>query len=316
MPTLITGGTGFIGAYVAKGLVKRGETVVAYDLVPDPALLKAVLGPDSARVTVVRGDVLDLPLMLRTAREHGVNRVVHLAYVLGTLTERNPALGTRVNVEGTNNVFEMAGFVDAGRVVWASSIAVYGPRSVGSDGVVGAEAPYDPQTIYGACKLTNELASARYAHIYGLDPIGLRFPVVYGPEVRRGWAAFLCHMSYALVSGEKNPVAPRNDQMVCWGYVEDVAEAVMLALDCATVPRRVYTLGGFEATVAEMVDFALMRFPGAKACSPERFAMVRLETRYDLSPAESDLGWRPMVPAEEGMARIVDHYRGLLEENA
>ena len=316
MPTLITGGTGFIGAHVAKGLMARGETVVAYDLMPDPALLKAVLGPELARVTVVRGDILDLPLMVRTARDHKVDKVVHLAYVLGTLTERNPALGTRVNVEGTNNVFEMAGFVEARRVVWASSVAVYGPRSAGSDGVVGADAPYDPQTIYGACKLTNELASSRYSYIYGLDPIGLRFPVVYGPEVRRGWAGFLCDMAAALVRGERYPAVPHNDQMVSWGYVEDIAEAVMLALDCTAVPRRVYTLGGFEATVAEMVDFGLKRFPGAEASPLERFATVRLETRCDLSPAESDLGWQPRVRAEEGMDLIVEHYRRLSRQES
>ena len=309
MPTLITGGTGFISAYVLKRLIARGEPVVAYDQMPDTALLEAVLGPDADRVAVVRGDVLDLPLMVRTAREHQVDKVVHLAYLLGALTERNPALATRVNIEGTNNVFEMAGFLEVRRVVWASSIAVFGPRSAGPDGVVSVDAPYDPQTVYGACKVTNELTARRYAYIYGMEPLGLRFPVVYGPEVRRGWAGFLPNLVADLLQGGRSPTAPFNDHMVNWGYVDDIADAVVLALDAPHTPQRVYTLAGYEATVRSMVDVVLEMFPGVMATPMEGYPMVRLETRFDQSAAKAELGWQPRVTVEEGARRIVEHYR-------
>ena len=279
MSTLITGGTGFVGAYVLKHLLAQGQAVVAYDQMPNTGLLEAVLGQDAGGVQVVRGDVLDLPLMVRTAREHQVDGIVHLAYMLGGMTERNPALATKVNIEGTNNVFEMAGFLGLRRVVWASSIAVYGPRSAGTQGVVGPDAPFDPQTVYGASKLTNELTARRYAHIYGLEPIGLRFPVLYGPEVVRGWAGFLSNLAAGLVRGEDHLSAPRDDHRVNWGYVEDIADAVVRALQVPRPPQRVYTVAGYEATVAEAVDAVLGCFPGAEVAPMEKYPMVRLETR-------------------------------------
>ena len=308
MPTMITGGAGFIGAHVLKRLLTRGEPLVAYDQMPDTALLEAVLGPKLSRVTTVRGDVLDLPFLVRTAQEHRIDKVVHLAYVLGSQTERNPALTTKVNVEGTNNVFEMAGFLGIRRVVWASSVAVFGPRSRGPDGTIGSDSPFDPQTVYGACKLTNELVARRYAHIYGLEPVGLRFPVVYGPEVRRGWAAFIPNLVERLARGESNPPAPRDDQVVNWGYVEDIAGSVVRALEVPPPPRRVYTVAGYEATVGEIVSMVLDMFPGAGAVPLEGYPMVRLETRFDLSEIKTDLDWEPEVTAEEGVRRIVEHY--------
>ena len=308
MATLITGGTGFVGTYVLKRLLAQGEEVVAYDQMPDTALLEAVLGKDAKRVTVVRGDILDLALLLRVAKEHRVDRVLHLAYVLGAANERNPALATRVNVEGTNNAFEMAGLLGVRRVVWASSIAVFGPGSVRADGRVGPDGPFDPQTIYGACKLTNELAARRYAHIYGLEPIGLSFPVVYGPEVRRGWSGFLCDLASSLAQGERHPVAPRNEHMVNWGYVEDIAEAVVVALAAPPPARRVYTVAGSEATVKAAVDSACRLFPGVEVRAMEGYPMVRLETKFDPETISADLGWKPQVDVEEGVRRIVEHY--------
>ena len=211
-------------------------------------------------------------------------------------------------MEGTNNVFEMAGFLGIRRVVWASSVAVVGPRSRRPDGTIWSDAPFDPQTVYGACKLTNELVARRYAYIYGLEPIGLRFPVVYGPEVRRGWAAFIPNLVERLARGEGNPPVPRNDHMVNWGYVEDIANSVVRALEVPSPPQRVYAVAGYEATVGEMVNMALEMFPGADAVPLERHPMVRLETRFDLSEIKMDLDWEPKVTAAEGVRRIVEHY--------
>ena len=312
MSTLITGGTGLIGSYAIKRLVTQGEVLVAYDHIPDMALLEAVLGADVAMVDVVRGDVLDLPFLMRTAREYEVQKVVHLAYLLAAQTEQNPALATRVNVEGTNNVLEMAGSVGVRRVVWASSIGVFGPKSAGPGGVVGADAPWDPETVYGACKVTNEVTARCYAKMYGLEPIGLRFPVVYGPEVRRGWSAFLPNLAASLVQGKRHPVVPLTDHPVNWGYVEDMADAVMIALSAPPQAQGVYTLAGFEATVREVVNVALAMFPGVEAIPMEGYPMPSLRTRFDASPVKSALGWEPKVTVEEGVRRIVNHYRALL----
>lgn len=310
MTVFITGGTGFVGANVLKQLAARGEDGIAYDLYPDHDLLEAVLGPDVAKVKVVQGDILDLPTMVRTARQHKADRIVHLAYALGRATEYSPLHGSRINVEGTDNVFEMAGYVGITRVAWASSIAVFGPRSRGADGVVPLDAPFDPQTIYGGCKITNELSARRYSYIYGLEPVGLRFPVVYGTEIRRGWAAFLCHEAESLLR-TGTAQAPLKDHLVNWGYVDDIAGAVVRALEVPRPPRRVYTLAGFPATVKDISERVASHFPGGKLESMD-YPLVWLETNFDLSATRADLGWEPVVDPDEGTRRIVEYYRAKL----
>ena len=311
MSTLITGGTGFIGSHTLRQLAGKGETLVAYDLTPDHKILQAVLGEDASKVAVVQGDILDLPLMVRTAREHEIDKVIHLAYVLGAQTEQNPGLATRVNIEGTNNVFEMAGIVGARRVVWASSIAVYGPKNQGQDGIVGTDAPYDPQSVYGATKVTNEITARRYAEIYGLETIGLRFPMVYGPEVRRGRAGFLSDLAYSLLSDEGPVSTPPFDQPLNWGYVDEIADAIARALGGPSSTQHTYTLAGFEATVGQMINMVLEIVPGSKNVAVEGAVRSRLQSRFDGSAARAELGWEARVTLQEGISRIVEHYRSM-----
>ena len=130
MSTLIIGGGSFIGASVVRDLLARDEPVIAYDVdVRDNAIHRILPSALLARVTFVQGDVLDVLGLLHTAREHRVRDMVHLAAALIPTCEAQPALGTRVNVDGFNNVLEVARVIEARRVVWASSIAVYGPQS-------------------------------------------------------------------------------------------------------------------------------------------------------------------------------------------
>ena len=242
MACLITGGTGFIGALVAKKLVAQGETVIAYDLAASRSYLELVLTPhELEQVTIVHGDVLDLPLLIRSARYYHIDKIVHLAYMLARTTEQNPAHGCRVNVEGTNNVFETATIVGAPRVVWASSITVFGPKSVGSNGIVANDAAFAPVTIYGATKIVNEMTARRYARSQGLEPIGLRLPVVYGPEAKQGWAAFLSKLIENLAKGLPG-TAPQSEGLIPWIYIEDVAQAVFLAIHAQKSDTLVFNL--------------------------------------------------------------------------
>lgn len=123
MAFLVTGGTGFIGSHLVRRLVEMGCEVVIYDVSPKTAALGEVAG----EVDVVRGDVLDVVSLMDTIKGHGVDRIVHLAYLLITESRENPTRALRVNCEGTNNAFEAARLMGMRRVVWASSAAVYGP---------------------------------------------------------------------------------------------------------------------------------------------------------------------------------------------
>src|SRR5262244_4500812 len=125
MTTLITGGTGLIGAALADQLLANGERVVLFD-VALPEARVAPLRRYGDRLELARGDVQAVAELISTIRAHEVTAVVHLAYVLGAVGNAEPERATRINMLGTVNALEAARLAGVSRVLLASSIAVYG----------------------------------------------------------------------------------------------------------------------------------------------------------------------------------------------
>src|SRR5579884_3814442 len=86
--TMITGGTGFIGAHLARELLEAGDKVVLFDLAPDVPMLRSI--GIEGELPIVRGDVTYLQDLLRTIRVHHVDRIAHTAYIIGPENEDNP----------------------------------------------------------------------------------------------------------------------------------------------------------------------------------------------------------------------------------
>jgi UDP-glucose 4-epimerase len=190
MSTLLVGGGSFIGAHVVRDLLATGDRVVAYDLdVRDNAIHRILAPAELARVTFVPGDVLDPIGLLHAAKTHEVRDIVHLAAALIPTCQVQPALGVRVNVDGFNHVLEVARVIGARRVVWASSIAVYGPQSR-YEGEPDEDAAHWPSTVYGATKSMNEFMARHYHQAFGVESVGFRFTVVYGAWRMRGALAY------------------------------------------------------------------------------------------------------------------------------
>src|SRR5439155_6788509 len=153
----------------------EGERVVAYDVDVRDNAVHRILAPDElARVRFVQGDVLDPLGLLHAARDDEVRDIVHLAAALIPTCQAQPALGVRINVDGFNHVLELARVIGARRVVWASSIAVYGPQSR-YEGEPDEDAPHGPTTVYGATKSMNEFMARHYHEAFGVESVGLRF---------------------------------------------------------------------------------------------------------------------------------------------
>ena len=311
MNYFVSGGTGFVGAYVVRDLLRAGHDVTVYDLAPNLDFLGDVLGEPPRDVRVVAGDVRDMPLLLRTMREAEPRRVVHLASTLGAGSELNPLRTVQVNLEGTIHAFEAALDCGAEKVVWASSIAVFGPTKLRPEEGVANDAYHAPVGLYGACKSFLEQLSGNYRRERGLDSVGLRFSIVYGYgkalTVDRGSrAVHLTELIEKPALGEP-AVVPHGDDAQNLLYVEDAARAVVLASQTLGTSPAGLNVGGEDvlvrdaaAIVQELLPAAEIRvLPGVRDGS----------AGYELETTEQEIGYRPEFPLRQGLRRTINALR-------
>lgn len=243
MRILVTGVAGFIGSWVARSLLDRGFEVVGIDVSDERHRLR-MLGVD---IPVRRVDVRDREGLEGLVRAEPPQAVIHLAALQIPGCRADPHTCVEVNVGGMVNLLELAK-AHGIPVVYASSAAVYGPRS---DGPLGEEEGIQPQTLYGVFKRADEGCAEVYAREYGVRSAGLRPYVVYGPGRDRGLTADITQALWAAVRGE--PFRIRFGGRIALQYAGDVAEAFVR---CALQPpagARVYNLRGTVATVEEVV---------------------------------------------------------------
>ncbi len=264
MQVLITGGTGIIGGTTARLLAGRGHSVRLLDVAPDPG------APSWAGdVEVVRGDVMSFGDVGDAAT--GADAIVHLAYSLGEATNRRPYAATQLNIQGTSTVLEAARLLGVGRVVLASSVAVYG-----SDEMYTSEelpltedaAPYlaPGMPLYGAGKQYLERLAEVYRTTHGLLGIGIRPSPVYGPGGVRGVSGWLSGVIEKAAVGETVSV-DRGDAKISLVHVDDVAEqlARLVEIDAAAFTvRHFFNTGGDATTMRELAALVQELVPEAR----------------------------------------------------
>src|SRR5262245_7183876 len=183
MRVLITGGYGFIGSWIIRRLLARGDDVFVYDLAENPRRLDLILTPEQlAKVAYVPGDVTDAARLSAAVGEKQITHIIHLAGLQVPTCRADPILGAKVNVIGTLAVFEAAKAhrTLVKRVVYASSAAVYGPQTDYTSGNVADDVKLTPTTHYGYFKCCNE-GNARIYHLdHQISSVGLRPWTVYG----------------------------------------------------------------------------------------------------------------------------------------
>ncbi|MEM2364074.1 MAG: NAD(P)-dependent oxidoreductase [Candidatus Bathyarchaeia archaeon] len=316
MRVLITGGTGWLGFYVTERFVREGYEVICYDLKPSP--FPDFIRVDPGKARVVKGDILELPHLLRTARENEVEGIVHLAFVLNEPLMREFPLSVahRINVEGTMKVLEVARLLDL-RLVFASSGAVFGDRPDAKPLREDDIRLENIDRIYAANKIMCEAIVNSYVSAYGLDAVSMRPGMMYGPGM---WMRYpIAILLERAIYGMSTRLPFGGDMPFDWIYGKDAAKAFFLGYSVRPIRHRVfnisdgkgYTLRETAEVVRRLIPNAVIEIgPGLVDKSRldsidvedlrNFFRIMPLRGPMDSSRMREELGFKPDYTLESG----------------
>jgi CDP-glucose 4,6-dehydratase len=304
---LVTGGSGFIGAWLVGALVDRGERVLVVDRDPTRSLLGY-----RGRVEVVVGDVCSDGVVARALAEYSVGGVFHLAaQTLVGPAHREPVPTFDANIRGTWMVLEACrASPEVSRVVVASSDKAYGR----SDELPHREAhPLRPVFPYEVSKAACDMLARSYWHTFGLPVAVTRFANVYGGgDLNR--SRLIPEAACAALAGRppviRSDGSPERDFL----YVEDAVAAYLAiwdALERGHGHGEAFNAGGGEPhRVLDVVEL-VCRLAGAEV-EPEVLGIAdgEIDRQWvDSSKLTGLTGWRPKVPLELGLTRTIEWYR-------
>jgi len=310
----VTGAAGFIGGHLAEELLRQGHEVVGLDDFSSGKRENAALLARHPSFTLVEGSIADPDAALRAVA--GATWVFHLAAIPSVpLSVAEPERTNAVNVGGTVNLLEIARKAGVQRVVLACSCAAYGdgPEQPKHEGLVPR-----PMSPYAAQKIACELYAQTYTRAYGLPCVALRFFNVYGPrqDPKSEYAAAIPRFTTRLLKGQRPIVFGDGLQTRDFVHISDVVRANLLAATSDKAPGEIVNVAsGVSSSLVDLIA-TLKQVIGSSAAGLEiehqapRAGDLR-ESSADISKARAVLGYEPRVQLEEGLAGVVEFFRGV-----
>ena len=253
---LIMGGYGCIGSETAKWLLKNSDAAVVIcsrNMSPNRSE-RVFHDADRSRLTFIKADVSDLSRLQQILTEQEITHVVHMAALQTPDCNAHRDLGLQINLAGTQNLIEAmkASGLALERYIFASSIAVYGPRAAYPAGRVPMLAEPQPVNVYGAWKLAGEQISKFFCEDTGVSTLSLRAGVLYGPGRDAGLTASPTTAMKCVALGLpfEIPFHSRQDYL----YAPDVGGAVGIAVLEAFDGYGVFTLPSHTLKTDEIVE--------------------------------------------------------------
>jgi nucleoside-diphosphate-sugar epimerase len=255
MSVFIAGGTGFIGRRLTRSLVAQGETVTVMDIAPQEGKFDDLGG----KVKIVRGDISQFDdIMDKMAAAEAV-RVINLAYYIGN--HHPPHVAMKLNVIGMDNFFEAARLTGAKRVVYASSLAVYGFQRHYGEREVDEEDFKHGDNQYAMHKIFNEWQAQDYRDKFGMSITGVRPTNVSGPDKIFG---SIDHVQ-CVVRPARGKVAnfPYADYTRLPIHVDDITEIFQRVLMADDPKHSLYNSGGTTITMGDLAEMVREYLPDA-----------------------------------------------------
>ena len=316
---VVTGGISLIGSHVADQLLAGGaREVVLLDnfSLGSTDMIGHLLEDD--RVTLIRGDITRLNEVMDAFV--GADGVFAIAGFLTLPFSNNPGLGIEVNALGHFNLLEAARHQGVKKVIFSSSVATYGDPE---PGLIDETRPYrfhtmsPPGVLYGATKIMGETLGRLYSDRHGVQSVSLRYATVYGERQHyRGVNALYIIDAYDKIARGEAPAIPGDGSEVHdYIHVADVARANLMAMESEATGEAYNVATGVATNLNRLVEI-ICEITGSdiKPVYEDKAGAVRVTTSseldFSIEKIARDIGWKPEVSIEEGIARLIAWRRG------
>lgn len=289
----ILGGTGLVGSATAACAARAGFAVTVMSRAR-PACV-----PDGT--SWLPADVTQPQTLAPALERSRPDVLVHLASYLQFACDGNPQEAIRVNVDGMLNVLEACRSMGVRRVVFGSSIAVYGQR----EDLMREEDPVPSGVgLYGLTKRLAEMLGERYRALHGLEFVALRYSGVFGPgESHSPGMALVRHRIKQCALGRDVRIeGASGDERIHLTHSTDAAEATLRAATSRSPSHLVYNVAGPEQNYVTLRDFHRAVCDVAPGSGrPLWSGSARSAGPADTTRARTDFGWTPAVTLHEGL---------------
>ena len=313
MATLVTGGTGFVGANIVKDLANNGHDVVSFDINGPAQLLQQFIGEAASKITFIQGDIVDSASIQLLGQRHQIDKIVHAAVYTVNRTaleiERSRDV-IAINLEGTANLLELARTQKVRRFVYVSSGAAYG-TALPSDQTLNEETPPAPDNLYGITKFSSEMITRRYGELHGLSTVSVRLSTPYGPMERVTGHRAVMSVFYDWI-GRAVRGTTISPQDLAGGrdyiYISDIANGIRTVLDATSLPHNLYNITtGIWVTYQQILDAVVELSPETVFEVPPLRPADSVGEGYSRGPLSGhrlfeDLRWTPKFELKEGLA--------------
>ncbi len=307
---LVTGGAGFIGSHIVRGLLNTGHSVRVLDNLSTGN--RGNLEEVSDRVDFIEGDVTD-PIACKEALS-GVERVFHQAALASVPLSLERPLDTHLAcATGTLNILNESVKAKVRKFVYAASSSAYGDQPTSSKRESDLPMTLSP---YAVAKLCGEYYCQAYFHSFGLETVGLRYFNVFGPrqDPDSPYSAVIPIFVSRILSGQSAIVYGDGLQSRDFTFVANVVHGNLLAAERPNIGGRIFNLAdGRQTTLNQLLKLLgqMLGITPKVDYQPARVGDVR-ESLADISLARRLLSYEPKFNLEEGLKQTIEYYRMLV----
>lgn len=308
---LVIGGSGFIGGFIVRELLKHPiKQVVIYDNFVRGKMdnINDVIKDPRCSIFPFGGDVRDIDILDKAVE--GMDYVFHLAAMWLLHCKDFPRTAFEVNIAGTFNVLEACVTHKVKKLIYSSSASVYG------DAIqvpMTEDHPFNNKNFYGATKIAGESMCTAFNDRYGLKVIGLRYMNVYGPgqDQHAVYTGVVPIMLNKIAANETPVINGDGSQAYDFIYVEDVAKANIAALQ-SKVECGFYNVGTeVQTTVKDLCETILrlkksslkVQYQPYAADDARQFVKNRIGSA---KRAKDELNFIPKYNLDQGLQKLID----------